>query len=79
MTALIVALLSSPTVLAVLGGIAVAFGWGVKQRLAGAKAERQKQAASEAKANDIGHQVDNDLSVLTPAQRRERLKEWSKH
>lgn len=51
MTALLLSLLTNPTVLLILGGIAAAFGWGVKQRRAGAKAERAKQAARDAKAN----------------------------
>lgn len=79
MTALILAILSNPMVLALLGGIAAALGFGVHQRRAGAKAERAKQAQAEAKARDVADQVDNDLSTLTPAQARARLQKWSKH
>lgn len=78
MTALILAVLSNPTVLAIVGGIAAALGFGVHQRRAGAKAERAKHAQAEAKARDVADQVDNDLSTLTPAQARERLQQWSK-
>lgn len=58
--------------------IIAAMGWGFKQRLTGARLEREKQAREEAKARDVADQVDNDLGALTPIQKRENLKKWSK-
>lgn len=78
MTALLAWLLSNPTVLAIGAGvIAVAGAW-MKGRLSGAKAERNKQAAEEAKARDIADQVDNDIGALPADKAREELKKWSK-
>ncbi len=50
----------------------------MRGRLAGAKLERQKQAAEEARARDIADQVQNDVGALTPAQARERLGKWAR-
>jgi hypothetical protein len=74
----ILALVSNPTILAILAGIVGAIGWGFRQRLAGAAKERAKQAQAEAKARDVADQVDNDVGALTPAQAREALSKWSK-
>jgi hypothetical protein len=81
MTALLSLLAAKATPYIIGGGaILLAFiGTYVKGRLSGAKLERQKQAASEAEASDISHQVDNDIGALTPAQAREALQKWSKH
>lgn len=49
----------------------------VKGRLSGARIEREKQAAEQARATDIGHQVDNDVGALTPDQARKDLEKWS--
>ena len=78
MTALLLSFLSSPTMLAIGAAFIAALGWGFNQRLVGARKERAKQAASEAKARDVADDVDNDVGALTPAQRRERLGKWSK-
>ena len=50
----------------------------MKGRLSGARLERDKQIREEAKARDVADQVDNDLGALTPIQKRENLKKWSK-
>ena len=42
------------------------------------KGERAKQAEAEAKARDVADQVDNDVGAMTPEQRKEALKKWSK-
>ena len=54
-----------------------ALAWGIKQRSAGASAERAKQAAKEAKARDVAEEVENDIGAMTPEQRREALRKWS--
>ncbi|MBN9249816.1 MAG: hypothetical protein J0I86_04425 [Mesorhizobium sp.] len=51
----------------------------VKGRLSGAQRERDKQAAEQSRATDIGHQVDNDVGALPPNQARKDLEKWSKH
>lgn len=73
MTALILAILSNPTVLAIIAGIAAALGWGVKQRRAGAAKERQKQAHAEAKARDIRDEVQSDIGTMSPDHIRSEL------
>jgi hypothetical protein len=62
-----------PAILAVGGALL----WGFRQRQAGAAKERAKQAEAEAKARDIADQVDNDLTLLTPEQKRKELGKWS--
>src|SRR5690242_14468514 len=47
MTTLLGGLLANPTILAIIAGVLGALGWGFHQRLAGAKAERTKQAADQ--------------------------------
>ena len=82
MTELIIAALEgffhNPTVIAIGAGVVVAIGAWVKGRLSGAKAERNKQAAEEAKARDIKDQVQNDVGALPPDKARDELKGWSK-
>ncbi|RWE31533.1 ABC transporter permease [Mesorhizobium sp.] len=80
MTALLTAFLEQigPYVLA--GGAAFigALIWGFRQRLAGAKAERAKQALDEAHARDVANQVRNDIGALPPDKARKELNAWSK-
>lgn len=77
-SALLAFVLSNPTILAIGAGLIGALGWGFHQRLAGAKAERNKQAAEEAKARDISDQVQNEIGALPAVAAREELKSWSK-
>ena len=76
MTALLA--LVGPKLIGILAAVVAALAWGFRQRLAGAKAERAKQAASEAKARTIADDVDNDIGAMTPEQRREAMRKWSK-
>ncbi|TGT37843.1 ABC transporter permease, partial [Mesorhizobium sp. M8A.F.Ca.ET.167.01.1.1] len=55
-----------------------ALGWGFHQRRAGASAERDRQAASEAAARDIADQVDNDIGALPAEALRKELKSWAR-
>ncbi|MCC6479992.1 MAG: ABC transporter permease [Sphingomonadaceae bacterium] len=50
----------------------------VQQRMAGAKAERAKQAEREREARDIADRVDNDIGAMPPANQREELSKWSR-
>jgi hypothetical protein len=62
----------------IIAGALGVLGWGIAQRRSGAKAERARTAASEAKARDISDEVQNDVGALTPEQAREALKKWSR-
>jgi hypothetical protein len=62
----------------VIAGALGVLGWGIAQRRSGAKAERARQAASEARARDVADEVDNDIGSLTPEQAREALRKWSR-
>lgn len=77
MSAILAWLLSNPTVAALIAAAIAALGIGFQQRRAGAKAERDRQAAGELAARDLRDRVDNDVGALTPEQRREALKRWS--
>lgn len=77
MTALALSLVSNPTLLAIMGGVLAALVAFLKGNSRGAAKERAKQAQAEQKARQIVDEVDNDLSTLTPAQRRKRLGKWS--
>lgn len=59
------------------GTIVVAFFAAImKGRMDGAKLERAKVAAEEARARDIKDQVDNDIGAMTPEQARKELGQW---
>ncbi len=61
------------------GAIIIAFvATYMRGRHSGASLERQKQAASEAKARDIRDQVDNDVGALPGGVARKELGKWSK-
>lgn len=77
MTTLLLSFISNPTIIAILAGVVGAIGWGFKQRLAGAAAERAKQAAKEANARDVADEVENDVGALPGSKAREELGKWS--
>ncbi|MDX8462960.1 ABC transporter permease [Mesorhizobium humile] len=78
MSALLAWLLTNPTILAIGAGLVGALGWGFHQRLAGARAERSKQAGAEALARNVADQVDNDIGALPVAAVRKELKSWAR-
>ncbi|RWE77857.1 ABC transporter permease [Mesorhizobium sp.] len=78
MSALLAWLLTNPTILAIGAGLVGALGWGFHQRLAGARAERNKQAEAEAVARNIADQVDNDIGALPAEAVRKELKSWAR-
>ena len=80
MAEIITALISqiAPYAIAAGGALVAAIAWGFHQRLAGAKAERAKEAAQEAEARDVADQVQNDVGALPADSAREELKSWSK-
>lgn len=78
MTALFSFLLGNPAILGLLASVVAAFGWGFRQRLAGAGAERARQAAAEAAARAIADQVDNDVGALPAGAASKELKTWTR-
>ncbi|MEZ2329975.1 ABC transporter permease [Mesorhizobium sp. RCC_202] len=78
MSALVAWFLSNPTILAIGAGIVGALGWGFQQRLAGARAERDKQAQAEAAARTLADQVDDDIGALSAQAIKKELKSWAR-
>ncbi|PBB36916.1 ABC transporter permease [Mesorhizobium sp. WSM3868] len=78
MTALLSFLSGNPAILGVLASFIAALGWGFHQRLAGARAERDRQAASEAAARDITAQIDNEIGALPAGAVKKELKSWAR-
>ncbi|MGN6772608.1 MAG: ABC transporter permease [Rhizobiaceae bacterium] len=76
MTALLGGLLANPTILAIIAGVLGALGWGFHQRLAGAKAERTKQAADQLDAIQKRKETDDEVASLGPADVDARLRGW---
>jgi len=72
------ALLSNPTLIALFLAIIGGLGFGFHQRLAGAKAERNKRTEDRLKARDIADDIDDAVAGRAPATNREELKRWSK-
>jgi hypothetical protein len=78
MSALAAFFLGNPTILAALAGVISGLTWGFHQRLAGAKAEANRQAEADIKARDLADQVDNDIGALPAAAARKELGRWSR-
>ncbi|MGX5827737.1 ABC transporter permease [Mesorhizobium sp. 43Arga] len=78
MSALLTFVASNPTLLGIGAAILAALGWGVRQRLAGERSERARQAAAEAAAHDIADQVQKDVGALPAATARKELKSWAR-
>lgn len=49
----------------------------VRGRLSGSAIERQKQAASEAKAKTVADEIDDAVAGRSPDANRDALKDWS--
>jgi hypothetical protein len=61
------------------GAILIAFiATYVRGRLSGAKLERQKHAAEDARARDIRDQVDNDIGAMPADAARKELGKWAR-
>lgn len=78
MSALFAWLLTNPTILAIGAGVVGALGWGFHQRLAGAQAERGKQAEADVAARNVADQVDNDIGALPADAVKKELKSWAR-
>jgi hypothetical protein len=76
--AVLVWLVSNPTVLAIgagVIGVATAF---IKGRLSGAKAERNAQSVKDAAAATEGQKIDDAVAGRAPDDNRKELGTWSK-
>ncbi|AEH87818.1 MULTISPECIES: hypothetical protein [Mesorhizobium] len=78
MSALLALLLGNPTILGIGAAILATLGWGLRQRFAGGRSERARQAAAEAAARDVADQVQNDIGALPAAAARKELKSWAR-
>lgn len=78
MTALLALLLGNPAIAGLLASFIAALGWGFHQRLAGARAERARQAKAEAAARVLADEVDNDIGALPADAVRKELKSWAR-
>ena len=78
MSALLAVLLSNKALLGFLASVIAALFWGFHQRLAGARAERGRQAAAEAAARAVADQVQNDIGALPADAVRKELKSWAR-
>ncbi|TGQ69856.1 ABC transporter permease [Mesorhizobium sp. M00.F.Ca.ET.186.01.1.1] len=78
MSALLSFLFANPTIAGIGAAVIAALGWGFRQRLAGLRAERARQAATEAAARDIANQVQNDIGALPADAARKELTSWSR-
>ena len=78
MTGLLSLLAGNPAILGVLASFIAALGWGFHQRLAGARAERARQAEAEAAARALADEVDNDIGALPTEAVRKELKSWAR-
>lgn len=75
---ILLSLLLNPTVLAILAGIAAAFGWGWKQRRAGAAAVRAEQAKADQRVRDVADEIQNDVRAMSPEQVEAELRRRAK-
>lgn len=77
MSAILGYFLTNPTIVAIFAGaiaVVVAFA---KGRLSGAKLERQKQAASDAKAKTVADEIDDAIAGRSPDANRKELSKWA--
>lgn len=66
------------TLIAIAVAVLAALGYGYHQRRAGAKTEREKQDAREAKARTIADEIDDAVAGRSPDENRKELARWSK-
>jgi len=78
MTALLSFFTGNPAFLGMLASVIAALGWGFHQRLAGASAERARQAATETAAREIANRIQYDIGALPAETARKELKSWAK-
>ncbi|MBB6469607.1 hypothetical protein [Aminobacter carboxidus] len=66
-------LLSSPTLIAIFGGVLAALVAFLRGNSRGARREREIQAKAEQKARDIADEVQSDIGAMSPEQLRAEL------
>ncbi len=67
-----------PFLVVVSGVLAAFFGYGLKKRRDGVKAQKAKQAAASAKARDKRDEIDDAVADRTDDEKRKELGRWSK-
>lgn len=77
LSAIIGFVLSNPTILAIIGGIVAALGFGYQQRRAGRKAERAKQDRERLESITEAQRIDEAIAGRDPDKNREELGRWS--
>ena len=73
MTALVLSILSKPTLVAIMGGLLAALVAFMKGNSRGARLEREKQAKAEQKARDVLDDVQSDVGAMSADQVRAEL------
>jgi len=77
MTAIMLWLASNPTIIAIVGAVLAALGYGYSQRRAGAKTEREKQDAREREAKTIADEIDDAVAGRSPSEVEKELRKWA--
>lgn len=78
MSAIIAFLLSNPLVAALIASILGGLGWGVHQRLTGAKLERAKQAADRLEARTESDKIEQAVAGMSDAEVLKGQAKWSR-
>jgi len=76
--ALVNFLLTNPAIAALIVAIVGGLGFGVQQRLAGAKAERNKQAADRLAARTEADKIDQTVAGMSDAEVLKEQSKWSR-
>jgi len=78
MTALLAGILANPKLIAFTGAVLAIVGAWLRGRVAGAAAERNKQAMNDAASATEGQKIDDAVAGRSPGDNRGRLARWSK-
>ncbi|CAN7599744.1 ABC transporter permease [Mesorhizobium amorphae] len=78
MSAILAFLLGNKTILGIGAAIIGALGFGFQQRLAGAKAERNKQAVERLAARDEADKIDQAVAGMSDAEVLKEQAKWSR-
>lgn len=76
---LLLSIVPGGSLTAILAAVVAALGWGFHQRLAGARKERDKQAADRLRARTEADKIDDAIAGRDANSNRDALKKWAKH
>lgn len=74
---LILSLIPGGQVAAILAAIVAFFGWTMRQRVIGARKERERNAADRLKAREEADRIDDAIAGRDAKTNRDELKLWS--